>query len=111
MESKAVVGGLVVLNIASKFKSPLRSEVVPHRNIERIVRETVQMFDELPRATPQGGRGLDALGIIVINHTNIPADTSMLVKNPPAPQLENRTHYRRFLQDTCDALSLRFLKI
>jgi hypothetical protein len=65
-----VVGGLIVLNIAERFKSPLRPEITTHRNVERLVHETVDMFRGLP-LSKKGGTGLDALGIIVISHTNV----------------------------------------
>jgi len=63
---KAIVAGLVVVNMASTFKSPLRPEMTVHRNIERIVGETIDMFRGLPLSSDNStGVGLDALGIIV----------------------------------------------
>ncbi len=104
---RTIVGGLLTVNMANSFKSPLRSKTTTHRNIERLVRETIDLFEGLPLAK-RDGTGLDALGIIVVSHTNIKGDLSKLVTEEPAPQSGDALHYLTFLQDICSAFKKRF---
>lgn len=104
---RTIVGGLLVVNMASNFKSPLRPKSTVHRNIERLVQETIGLFMGLPLAK-RNGAGLDALGIIVISHTNMTSDLSRLVTKQPAPQPGDSLHYLTFLDDICDAFRRRF---
>jgi len=104
---RTIVGGLLVINMANRFKSPLRPGITEHRNIERLVQETVDLFTGLPLAK-RNGTGLDALGIVVISHTNIKDDSSRLVTNKPAPQLGDSLHYLTFLDDICNVFRKRF---
>ena len=104
---KTIVGGLLVINMASRFRSPLRPKITEHRNIERLVQETVDLFMGLPLAK-RNGTGLDALGIVVISHTNIEGDSSRLVTDKPAPQPSDSLHYLTFLDDICNAFRRRF---
>jgi hypothetical protein len=104
---RTIVGGLLVVNMANTFKSPLRPKTTAHRNIERLVEETIDLFRGLPLAK-RNGTGLDALGIIVILHTNIKGDSSSLVTNKPAPQPGDSLHYLTFLDDICNAFKRRF---
>ena len=108
--SKTIVGGLVALNIAERFQSPLRTGVTIHKNIARLVEETVKLFGDIPRSCPENPQGLDALGLIVLEHTNIAGDSSTLFRQKPAPQAGDRNHYQTFLDDLCQAFTHRFSK-
>jgi len=111
---KTIVGGLMVINLADKFRSPLRNgEVTNHKNISRLVDECVQLFQDLPRAPSQGISSgevnqIDAMGVIVVEYTNIEKESARLVMNPPAPQSDNPVHYMNFVTDICRAFSARF---
>lgn len=106
---KSVVGGLMLVNMAPRFKSPLRDDVTIHNNIERLVAETVEMFDEIPRARIEGGAGIEAVGVIVVEHTNLPGDRTRLITEPPAPQVGDLAFYRTALNTLQEALESRFL--
>ena len=105
---QSVVGGLVLLNVADRFRSPLRNGITYHRNIERLVKETINIFDEIPRADSQGGIGIEGVGIIVVKHTNDPRDTTTLIKHPPAPEEQELANYQKFLRIIKKALEKRF---
>ncbi len=107
-DSRTIVAGLVVVNAAAEFRSPLRASVTEHRNILRLVEETVQMYADIPRRTDVAGSGLDAMGIIVISHTNVEGDSTALITDPPAPGIHSPVHYRSFLGDICTAFESRF---
>lgn len=105
---RSIVGGLILLNIASRFKSLLREKITYHRNIERLVAETIEIFNEIPRANIEGGSGIEGVGVIVVNHTNDPKYATTLVRRPPAPQEDNFANYHRFFEIMKEALEGRF---
>lgn len=105
----SVVGGLMLVNNAARFKSPLRDEVTIHRNIDKLVDVTVQMFGEIPRADNAGERGIEAVGVIVVDHTNLPGERSYLTKEYPAPKLGDISNYQTSLEIIKKALEHRFL--
>ena len=70
-----IVGGLLIVNMADRFQTPLpkRTEgITAHRNVSRLVGEIIAMMDGLARAGPDSGKpGLEAMGIIVVSHSNV----------------------------------------
>lgn len=105
---RSVVGGLVLVNMADYFKSPLREGITHHTNIKRLVAETIEIFNEIPRASIQGGSGIEGVAVMVVNHTNDPKDTTTLIKQSPAPQKRDSANYHGFLQIIKKALEARF---
>lgn len=109
---KAVAGGLVAINVADRFRSPLRpgDEANPHpKNIERLVAETVDLFEGVPRATREGGIGMDAMGVFVVSYTNERGAKAWLVRDYPAPQPASPVYYANFLESFSAALLSRFV--
>jgi hypothetical protein len=104
----SVVGGLILLNMSTRFKSPLRNEFLTHHNIERLVEETIEIFNQIPRADIKGGRGIEGVGVIVVDHTNDPKDKTSLITHPPAPQGRDQANYHKFLWAIRGALERRF---
>jgi hypothetical protein len=111
---KTIVGGIVVINMASSFRSPLRGgETTIHANISRLVGESIRLFEDLPRARssgpdPSGLNQIDAMGVIVVDYSNIEGDVAKLVTESPAPSVESPVHYSSFVRDICRAFSTRF---
>ncbi|MGQ0766824.1 MAG: hypothetical protein ACT4OZ_14345 [Gemmatimonadota bacterium] len=110
--ARTIVGGLLVVNNAGRFLTPLprrREGVTEHRNIDRLVSEVIALMDALPRGRPEPGNpGLDALGVIVVTHSNVVHDETRLVVGPPSPAISDPLSYDSFLRDLCDAFSVRF---
>jgi hypothetical protein len=111
--ARTIVGGLLVVNIAERFQTPLARKdegVTEHRNIVRLVTEIVTLMGGLPRAPASSGQGggLEALGVIVVSHTNVPGEPTHLVTTPPAPGPDDPLSYGSFLRDLCAAFSARF---
>jgi hypothetical protein len=110
--ARTIVGGLLVVNIAERFQTPLARRVegvTTHRNIVRLVTEIVTLMGGIPRAPANGGSGgLEALGVIVVSHSNVPGDPTTLVVTPPAPAAAESLSYSSFLHDLCSAYSARF---
>jgi hypothetical protein len=112
--ARTIVGGLLVVNISERFQTPLarRAEgITTHRNIVRLVTEIVMLMAGLPRAPAAGRRpGLEALGVIVVSHSNVPGEPTKLVTAPPAPAPDDPLSYASFLRDLCAAFSTRFTR-
>ncbi len=111
-DPKTIVGGLLIVNMAPRFRTPLprrSGELNEHRNIERLVAEIVTMMGGLARAPAGVGRpGIEALGVIVVVHSNMPGDESCLVRHPPAPAAGQPLSYASFLRELCEAFAARF---
>jgi hypothetical protein len=105
----AIAAALTVVNIAERFKSPLRPEVSVHRNVRALVQETMALLRSLPqRAAPSDAPGLEANGAILVSHDNIDNRGSSLVVAPPAPQVGDPLHYDAFLHRICDSYTDRW---
>ncbi len=111
---RTIVGGLLVVNVAERFQTPLArasGPVTEHKNVKRLVSEIGDLMGGLPRASEEPGTpGLEGLGVVVVSHTNIPGDRTTLLATPPAPANGHPLHYQSFLRDICAAFTKRFGK-
>lgn len=106
---KAVVGALIAVNTSGTFRSPLREETTIHKNIERLVEETVELFEGVPLAELRPGkRGLEGMGIIVVDHANVDGSPATLVAGPPGPSAESPVAYANFLSRMCRTFVARY---
>jgi hypothetical protein len=109
---RTIVGGLLIVNIAERFQTPLARQeegITNHRNIVRLVEEIVTLMGALARSTQDGSAvGLEALGVIVVSHSNVRGEPTKLVLDPPAPKVVDPLSYQTFLGDLCVAFSHRF---
>lgn len=109
---RTIIGGLLVVNMATRFKTPLLRKsggLNIHRNVERLVGEIVTMMSGLARGEGQAGRpGIEALGVIVLEHTNMAGDKSRLVTEPPSPVTGQPLSYAAFLRELCETFAARF---
>jgi hypothetical protein len=98
-DPETVAAGLTVVNLAERFKSPLRPEPSSHRNVRALVQETMALFRSLPQRSARGeSPGLEANGAIVVSHDNIDLSASTLVTAAPAPQVGDPIQYESFLR-------------
>ena len=109
----AVAGGVLMINLAERFKSPLRDEddITEHDRIEQLVEETVAIFRDIDRADGEISPNVDGVGCVVVDHTNMDdGHETRLVSEPPAPGDEDIVHYRNFLYIMLNTLEGRFLE-
>lgn len=114
--------GVLVINTAEYFWSPLRREddLSRHTTINTVVPGTIDIYRSLPlRHTPSGGSGLEGKTVIAVEHDNLrlnpnrpegwprPRDTA-LVNRPPAPQVGEPIHYASMIQAVCTAYRTRW---
>jgi hypothetical protein len=108
-DPSTVAAGLTVVNIAERFKSPLRPEPSVHRNVRTLVQDTMALLRSLPQRSARGeGPGLEATGAIVVSHDNLDNHRSQLILAPPAPQVGDPLHYDSFLRRICDSYTQRW---
>lgn len=121
-DRKVVAGGIVVVNVSSIFWSPLRSEddITRHQNIERIGKETVELYRNIPlRDHADSNPGLEALSVVVVSHDNldkhpsVPVDgptatQTSLIRGTPAPQPGDPLSYDTFIHRLSEAYRNRW---
>jgi hypothetical protein len=108
----AVTGGILLINLADRFKSPLRDEddITEHDRIEDLVAETVDIFRDIDRAQGKVSPNVDGVGCVVVEHTNLDDDhETRLVAEPPAPQKGDIVQYHEFLEIILDVFEDRWL--
>jgi hypothetical protein len=108
----AVTGGILLINFADRFRSPLRDEgdITDHDRINELVQETVDIFRDIERAQGEVSPNVDGVGCVVVEHTNIDDDhESRLVTDPPAPQPGDIVHYEEFVEIVAEAFAERWL--
>jgi len=108
----SVTGGIILLNMSDRFRSPLRDEgdITKHDRIEELVRETVDIFRTINRAQGEVSPNVDAVGCVVVEHTNIDdAHKTRLVTEPPAPQRDDIVHYVDFVEIIAETFENRWL--
>lgn len=109
---KTIVGGLLVVNMAPHFQTPLARTaqgITSHRNIERLVAEIVGLMEAIPKATTQPNTaGIEGIGVIVVSHSNVAGEATELVTRSPAPMGDHALSYLSFLHSICAAFSARF---
>ncbi len=108
MQPSPIAGAYVVINMSTHFRSPLRNEETEHRNIERIVAETIPLFQEILKDEQSGRPGLDAVGVSVVDYSNAPGSECKLIEGSPAPDLSSPLHYQAFLSRICRDFTARF---
>lgn len=104
-----VVGAALAINIAGKFRSPLRKSVSVHIDIRRIVAETLALFRAIRRAGADGREpGIEGLGCFVVDYANTKRSPAKLVQAAPAPTTGDRINYDEMVINLRDALLARY---
>lgn len=104
----AIAGGVLVVNAAPSFQSPLRQDVTIHQNPTRLVEHCVSEFRAVAVRGGRVGSGLDARCAIVVDFDNINLQSGSFVTEPPAPQPGDPLHYDAFIRAICDCYTRRF---
>lgn len=105
---RAIAAGLMLVNIASTFRSPLRPLATAHNNPDRIVQHCIEQMRAVAVRSGATGTGLDAKGVIVVDlDTDDFASASYRVSRP-APPVGDPLHYDAFIQTIGQAYTDRF---
>jgi hypothetical protein len=106
--SKAIAAGVLLVNIAQYFRSPLRPEVTEHRNPQALVDYCVGQIRAVSQRNDISSTGLDAKAVIVLSMDNQDFASTNFWQKPPAPQVGDPLHYDAFIQRLCDRFTDRF---
>lgn len=107
--NRTIAAGVLVLNCAQTFRSPLRSTVTAHRDVQRLVEHCVLQARSISARSGLQGQGLDAKCVIVLDMDNQDLAAASYVTRPPAPTIGDPLHYDAFLQALCTLYAERFL--
>lgn len=99
---RTIAAGVLVINAAESFVSPLRTETTTHRNVEALVAHCIQEFRGVDIRHNQQNQGLDAACALVVNYSNS-GDPAAFVEQSPAPSVGDPLHYDAFIQRVCGA--------
>ncbi len=101
-----VVGAVIPINIAFKFKSPLHTAKTAHHNVSQLLAETLDIFRTV-RQTTGTGRGIDGLACFVVDSGNLRGSKAGHMNLPPAPQANDIIHYSNMIRGLAVGLEER----
>ncbi|KPJ71854.1 MAG: hypothetical protein AMS14_08910 [Planctomycetes bacterium DG_20] len=107
--ARTIAGGVLVVNQAATFRSPLRSGVTQHRKPKDLVAHCLLQVRSITSGTGPDSQGLDAKCALVVEMDNQDLRTTRLVTEPPAPPVGDPLNYHAFLQTLCTLYRDRFL--
>lgn len=105
---RAIAAGVLIINEASTFKSPLRPEPTTHTNPQRLVEHCIHELRSVSTRGGQTGYGLEAKCALVVNCDNIDATNSAYSTARWTPSTGDPLHYDAFIQSICEHYRLRF---
>ncbi len=104
--AEAIAAGFAMVNIATQYRSPTRSEEIRHDQ-PRAAGLAIAKAAQLPRRAKVGDEGYDALAIVVVDCAN-DGSPVLLVEAPPAPQPGDNYHYNSMIHRLANAVATRF---
>jgi hypothetical protein len=109
-DPRSIAGGVLVLNVADRFRSPLRApgDVTTHKNPVALIQHCIAEAQGIAVRRESAGDGLDAKCVIVVDDDNIDFASSSYRETPPAPQVGDPMHYDAFIQRLCTEWTSRF---
>jgi len=114
--NEAIAAGLVIINGSSLFISPTRNanaeQGIPikatHHDQPKQLGITVDHVRGLPRRADTSVPGFDALGVVILNVSNVQGEAVSVVTEPPAPQPGDVLHYESLINRLAGSYSARF---
>ena len=104
----AIAGGVIVMNAAPSFKSPLRPATTQHNEPRTLVEHCVNELRNVGTRRRPAGHGLDAKSALVVSMDNLDLESTVFLADDPAPTVGDPLHYDSFIQRLCDEYELRF---
>jgi hypothetical protein len=107
-DNNAIAGGVLVINAAETFQSPLRPQITVHRDSAALVTHCVSELRAVSSRGGPKGYGLDAKCAIVVSVDNVDRPSAKFMALAPAPALGDPLHYDAFIRTVCDQYTRRF---
>lgn len=108
---RAIAGGVLVVNGAETFHSPLRTGHTLHGDRVAVNRLVEHCLNEMRNVTESGGRseyGMDAKATLIVDFDNVNLSSGHYLLAPPAPAPGDPLHYDSFIQRVCEEYTDRF---
>lgn len=108
---RAIAAGVMVVNAAQSFRSPLRPDITTHGSAPAVLKLVEHCVNEMRNVTESGGGsdyGIDAKCALVVDFDNVNLAAGRYVSIPPAPQPGDPLHYDSFIQRLCEEYRARF---
>jgi hypothetical protein len=108
----AIAGGVMVVNAALSFRSPLRIEPTVHGDraaVQRLIEHCITEMRNVAESHGSGSHGMDAKTAVVVEFDNIDLSAAKYVSRAPAPQPGDPLHYDSFIQKLCNEYTRRFM--
>lgn len=106
--NNAIAGGLLIVNAAPTFKSPLRPELTVHKNPAKLVAHCVSEFRSVAVRGGQTGYGLEAKCALVVSVDNVNLAGACYDTTAPAVPIGDPLHYDSFIRTICELYTRRF---
>lgn len=106
--SRAIAGGVLVINGSQTFRSPLRPARTTHRNPDDLVKHCLDQLRAVTVRSGLDGSGLDAKAAIVLDMDNENLARTRYITARPAPPVGDPMHYDAFIQAICSQYTERF---
>jgi len=122
-DNDTIAAGIVVLNIADTFCSPLRNKqtecpkcghqfqpllVTTHEQPKTLVKTGVTLFRGLPGRSRPEDIGLEAMCVVVVDYSNRQKAVARVQTKSPAPEVGDPLHYDHFIQVICQRYTSRW---
>ena len=106
-DRRAIAAGLLVVNAAGRFRSPLRGEPTVHRNVDSLARHCVDEIRAVEVRGPSHEAGIDAKAVLIVDYDNM-GGTATYVDGRSAPRVGDPIHYDAFIQRICSEYEVRW---
>jgi hypothetical protein len=105
-----IAGGVMMLNIAPRFRSPLRrpGDITTHKDPVKLIEHCMAEMKAVSVRGGPTGAGLDAKGVLVVSDDNLDIPATEYWEKPPAPKVGDPMHYDAFIQRLGAEWSRRF---
>lgn len=110
---RAIAGGVLVVNQAQSFRSPLRDgSMTRHAQDARaagaLVAHCINELRNVGERSESSPFGLDAKCAVVVEMDNVNLASTSYINRPPAPLPGDPLNYDSFIQRICDLYARRF---
>jgi len=106
--NEAIAAGVLVVNQASTFKSPLRKGQTIHKNVEKLIEHCILQMRSVTTRSNTNEVGLDAKAALVVDMNNVDLASTGYVTRTPAPTVGDPLHYDSFVQLVGSLYTRRF---
>lgn len=107
-DQRTIAGGLLIVNGAATFKSPLRLGITEHRQPDSLVKHCVEEMRAVAQRNQINGIGLDAKAVIVVDVNNQNIESARYLSSGASPPVGDPMHYDAFIQKICGLYRERF---